>query len=294
MLLTLTLAGVLLAQAVQYPESWNVGWRAAVDSQGRAHEVPVFIWAGGERAVGRYAVRPEISVVVRLDDEFRRARKSADAAALERILDDTYRETAADGAQRDKRTAIAFLVAARPDAVGLERLNARMDGSAVVMTAVERTTIGANAERIMATRTYSRDARGEWRLLSSTVSAARQEGKPPAGDQFVGVWSGSWDGGGGGGGGFELTLERDKEKGLTAKVSVTGEPTYTATLSSVAFDGAKMTGKYDFPEDTSAEVVLTATFEDKAASGSWSLREKSTGNEVASGGWKVTRKPPVR
>jgi hypothetical protein len=130
-------------------------------------------------------------------------------------------------------------------------------------------------------------------LLGVTISAAHQEGKPPAGEQFAGVWAGSWDGAGSGGE-FELTLERDKEKGLTGKVSVTGEPTYKATLSSVAFDGAKMTGKYDFPEDTSAEVVLTATFEDKVASGSWSLREKSTGNEVASGGWKVTRKPPVR
>ena len=129
-------------------------------------------------------------------------------------------------------------------------------------------------------------------LLGVTISAAQQDSKPPAGDQFVGVWAGSWDGAGSGGG-FELTLERDKEKGLTAKVSVTGEPTYKATLSSVAFEGTKMTGKYDFPEDTSAEVVLTATFEDKAASGSWSLREKSTGNEVASGGWKVTRKAPA-
>ena len=129
-------------------------------------------------------------------------------------------------------------------------------------------------------------------LLGVTVSAAQREGAPPAaGDQFVGVWSGTWDGAGGGGG-FELVIERDKEKKLTAYVSVTGEPTYKATLASIAFDGAKMTGKYDFPEDTSAEVVLNATLEEKAANGTWSLREKASGNEVTSGNWKVTRKPP--
>ena len=130
-------------------------------------------------------------------------------------------------------------------------------------------------------------------LLGVTLSAVQREGAPPAtGEQFVGVWAGSWDGAGNGGD-FTLTIERDKEKGLTAKVSVTGEPTYQAALASIAFDGAKMTGKYDFPEDTAAEVILNATFQDKAASGTWSLREKASGNEVVSGNWKVTRKPPA-
>ena len=256
MLLTLTLAGMLLAQ-VQYPDSWNVGRRAAVDSIGRAHEIPVFIWVGGESPAvgGRYAVRPEIAVVVKLDDEFRRARN-----------------------------------------ISLELLNARMDGTAVVLTGVERTMTGANAERTQVTRIYSRDAQGEWRLISSTMrpmsAAQREGGAPAAGEQFAGVWSGTWDGAGSGGG-FELVIERDKEKKLTATVSVTGEPTYKATLASIAFDGAKMTGKYDFPEDNAAEVVLNATFEEKAANGTWSLREKASGNEVASGNWKVTRKPPA-
>jgi hypothetical protein len=58
----------------------------------------------------------------------------------------------------------------------------------------------------------------------------------------------------------------------------------------VSFDGVKMTAKYDFTPDDAAEVVLTATFDGNKATGAWSLREKATGNEVASGGWKVARK----
>ena len=108
------------------------------------------------------------------------------------------------------------------------------------------------------------------------------------GDKYVGVWSGSWDGAGSGGG-FELTLAHEKDKPLSGKVSVTGEPSYTATLASVTFDGAKMTAKYDFTPEPSAEVVLSATFDGDTATGSWSLREKGGGNEVASGGWKVKR-----
>jgi len=128
-------------------------------------------------------------------------------------------------------------------------------------------------------------------LLSIVVCAAaqREGGPPPADDKYLGLWSGSWEGGGGSGG-FDLTLERDKDKNLIGNVSVTGEPTYKATLASVAFDGAKMTARYDFPPDPQAEVAVAATFEGNGATGTWSLREKGTGNEVANGSWKVTRK----
>jgi hypothetical protein len=127
-------------------------------------------------------------------------------------------------------------------------------------------------------------------LLASAVPAvSAQDAAPPAaGDRYLGVWSGSWDGAGSGGG-FELTLQHEKDKPLAGKVSVTGEPSYAAALASVTFDGAKMTAKYDFTPEPSAEVVLTATFEGDTATGSWSLREKASGNEVASGGWKVKR-----
>jgi hypothetical protein len=111
----------------------------------------------------------------------------------------------------------------------------------------------------------------------------------PKPESLVGTWAGSWEGAGSGGG-FELTLEKAKDGPVTGKVSVTGEPTYKADCKSLAFDGKKMTAKYDFTPDESAEVALTASFEGNKATGTWSLRAKAGGDEVASGTWTVTRK----
>ena len=113
---------------------------------------------------------------------------------------------------------------------------------------------------------------------------------PPKPEQPTGVWSGTWDGAGSGGG-FELTFETAKDGPVTGKVSVTGEPTYKATLRSLAFDGKKMTANYDFPADETAEVTLAGTFEGAKATGTWSLAAKGTDTVVISGGWTVTRKP---
>jgi len=128
-------------------------------------------------------------------------------------------------------------------------------------------------------------------LVAAAVCAAaqREGGKPEAGQQFLGVWSGSWSSPDGASGGIELTLEREKDKPLAGRLSVTGEPEYKATFVSVEFDGAKMTARYDFPPDPAAGVVLAATFDGDAATGTWSLYEKASGNEVISGTWKVKR-----
>ena len=126
-------------------------------------------------------------------------------------------------------------------------------------------------------------------VCAGLVISAQQSDAGKAAEQYVGQWTGTWDGAGSGGG-FDLTLDKPKEGPLTGSVSVTGEPSYKATLKSVSFDGAKMTAKYDFTPDEAAEVVLTATFDGNKATGAWSLLEKASGNEVASGGWKVTRK----
>lgn len=124
-------------------------------------------------------------------------------------------------------------------------------------------------------------------VLLSGVAASAQRGA--SGDQFVGAWSGTWDGAGSSGG-FDLTLERPKDGAMGGRVAVTGEPSYKATLQTIAFDGNKMTAKYEFTPDPQAEVLLVATFEGSTASGTWSLREKASGNEVVSGTWKVARK----
>jgi len=127
-------------------------------------------------------------------------------------------------------------------------------------------------------------------IMLAMVSAAAQ---PPSetqssGSQFAGTWSGRWDADGANGG-FELTIE-SKENSLSGSVSVTGEPTYKATLKKLAFDGNKMNAAYDFTPDEQAEVILAATFEGDAAKGTWSLRGKADGTEVARGTWSVTKK----
>jgi len=126
-------------------------------------------------------------------------------------------------------------------------------------------------------------------IVLAVVSAAAQAPRETQsnGSQFVGTWSGRWDGGGASGG-FELTIE-SKENTLGGGVSVTGEPTYKATLKKLAFDGNKMNAAYDFTPDEQAEVVLAATFDGDTAKGTWSLRAKADGTEVASGTWNVTK-----
>lgn len=128
---------------------------------------------------------------------------------------------------------------------------------------------------------------GVWLVVLAAVGAA-QGGAGGASDKFLGTWSGTWDGAGTGG--FEITLSKDASGALAGKVSVTGEPTYDATLKTVSLDGNKLSARYDFPPDPGGEVVLAATFEGAKAAGTWSLREKANGTEIATGGWNVTKK----
>ena len=108
------------------------------------------------------------------------------------------------------------------------------------------------------------------------------------GEQFVGVWSGHWDGAGSTGG-FELTLEKGKDGAVTGKVSVTGEPTYKANFKALSFEGKTMNAKYDFPPSDDAEVGLALTFDAKKSSGTWTLRAKANGSDVVAGTIEVTK-----
>jgi hypothetical protein len=129
-----------------------------------------------------------------------------------------------------------------------------------------------------------------WLVILGALCSAAQRGAEgsSSGEQFLGTWTGTRDGSGSGG--FELTLEKGKDVAVVGRVSVTGEPTYKATLKVLSFDGQKMSAKYDFPPEEGGEVLLEASFDGNTAKGTWSLREKSNGNEVATGGWTVTRK----
>ena len=88
-------------------------------------------------------------------------------------------------------------------------------------------------------------------ILGATVTAVQQT----ADADRTGTWTGTWEGGGGTGG-FELTLEKPKDGPLAGRVSVTGEPTYKATLKTVSIEGNKLSAVYDFPAAEGAEVVL--------------------------------------
>ena len=72
-------------------------------------------------------------------------------------------------------------------------------------------------------------------------------------------------------------------------MSVTGEPTYKATLKTLSIEGKTLAATYDFPPDDSLEIVLAATIDGGTAKGTWSARQKA-GGELASGTWTVTRK----
>ena len=128
-------------------------------------------------------------------------------------------------------------------------------------------------------------------LFFSVIGFGAQRGAEGSsnGEEFIGIWSGSWEGSGSSGG-FEVTLQKAKDGPVTGKVSVTGEPTYKADFKALSFDGKKMTAKYDFPPSELAEVALTATFDGTTAKGTWSLRAKADGAEVVAGTWTVTKK----
>jgi hypothetical protein len=106
---------------------------------------------------------------------------------------------------------------------------------------------------------------------------------------YSGTWTGTWEGPGTGQ--FELTLEKSKDGAPSGKVAVTTDGgNYNADLKGIAFDGNRMTAKYDFPLDPSAEVGVTATFEDRTAKGTWALKAKGQDAELASGTFTIAKK----
>jgi hypothetical protein len=120
------------------------------------------------------------------------------------------------------------------------------------------------------------------------VTVSQHVGAAAAPD-FFGTWTGNWDGGSGGGG-FDLVLEKNKDGAAGGTVSVTGEPTYKATLKTVTFEGQKLTAVYDFPPDDRAEVLIAGTFDGDTGKGTWTVRGKNGGDAAFTGGWSVKRK----
>ncbi len=108
--------------------------------------------------------------------------------------------------------------------------------------------------------------------------------------QYAGAWNGTWEGDGAGGR-FDLTLAAGSDGKLSGGVSVGQDAgDYTAQFSTVSIEGNKLKAKYDFPPDTQGEIVLTATFDGKNATGTWSLNPKGQEASMATGTWKVAKK----
>ena len=108
--------------------------------------------------------------------------------------------------------------------------------------------------------------------------------------QYLGAWSGTWEGGGASGR-FDVTFERGSDGKLSGGVSV-GEDTgdYTARFSTAAFEGNQLKARYDYPKADQSEIVLSATFDGKSAKGSWQLVAKGQDAAFANGTWTVTQK----
>jgi hypothetical protein len=128
-------------------------------------------------------------------------------------------------------------------------------------------------------------------LLASVYSLARFDTAAAAdGDQYVGTWKGSWEGGGATGR-FDLTFLRGSDGKLAASVSVgTDMGDYNAKFSTLGFALDKLTGAYDYPPDPQGEVIIVGSFDPKNATGTWSLGAKGqSGGQSFAGTWKVSK-----
>ena len=128
-----------------------------------------------------------------------------------------------------------------------------------------------------------------WLCVMILGAAAAASHQAAADDVRVGTWTGTWEGEGSTGG-FELTIEKSKEGLLAGRVSVTGEPTYKATLKTLSIEAEKLSATYDFTPAPEAEVVLAATIDGGKCKGTWILREKAGGTTAAQGTWSVAKK----
>src|SRR5580698_10753856 len=110
------------------------------------------------------------------------------------------------------------------------------------------------------------------------------------GDQYIGIWKGTWEGAGAGGR-FDLTFTRGSDGKLAASVSVgTDMGDYNAKFSTLTVTGDKLAGAYEYPPDPQGEVTITGSFDAKLATGTWSLGAKGKpGGQAIAGTWKVTK-----
>jgi hypothetical protein len=131
-------------------------------------------------------------------------------------------------------------------------------------------------------------------LVSICVSGLSAPARAADGDQYLGVWSGTWAGADGSSGHFQLNLERGGDGKLTGAIAVSqdggGGSDYTSKLKNAAFAGDKFTAAYE-PPDGQSEISMKGAFGSKGGDGDWSLRPKDQPSSpaVASGTWKIAK-----
>lgn len=110
-----------------------------------------------------------------------------------------------------------------------------------------------------------------------------------AGSEFLGAWTGTWEGAGSGGS-FKITLT-DSEGKLGGKVDV-GQDTgdYTATFSTASLEGGTFKARYEYTPDPQAEIILEGTFAGNEGKGTWAMVQKGGNEPFFTGTWQVTRK----
>ena len=115
-----------------------------------------------------------------------------------------------------------------------------------------------------------------------------QAADPAPGGQFVGAWSGTWEGGGSGK--FNIKFEQGGDGAIKGSVVVgTDAGDYTANFSTISFSGGKMTGRYDYPLDTQGEIIIDGDFDPAKASGTWKLVQKGGTDPFINGTWTVKK-----
>ena len=132
-------------------------------------------------------------------------------------------------------------------------------------------------------------------LASICVSGPTAPARAADGDQYLGMWSGTWAGTDGSSGRFQLNLERGGDGKLTGSIAVTqdggGGSDYTSKLKNAAFAADKFTAAYE-PPDGQSEIHMKGTFGAKGGDGEWSLgaKDQPSSPALASGTWKIAKR----
>ncbi len=115
------------------------------------------------------------------------------------------------------------------------------------------------------------------------------QGKSPAADdKAIGKWAGAYSGDSSGK--YTVSIVRDASQKLGGTLDAVPDSGdgYTATFSTVAIDGTKVTMAYDLPGGE-GEVQMAATLDGAAWKGTWKVVDKATKSASQSGEFTGTK-----